>query len=100
MTRTSHQPSNEVENALKSNELTNIYFNEFALGVSKNDVFILARRNGKAEAVLNLSHITAKSLALSLMEGINEFEELIHQKILVPSDEEIETLLEDTTGQE
>jgi len=28
----------EVVNALKSNDIDNIYFNEFALGVSKNDI--------------------------------------------------------------
>lgn len=99
MTRKSHHPNDEVVKALKSSELTRLYFNEFALGVSKNDVFMLVRRNGKEEAVLNLSHTTAKSLALSLTEAINDFEEQTHQTILVSS-EEVETLPENTTGQE
>jgi hypothetical protein len=88
MTEQSPRPKEDVVEALKSKELTSIYFNEFALGVSKNDVFILIRRNGKEEAVLNFSHPTAKSLAISLTEAINNFEEQTHQKILVSSDEE------------
>jgi hypothetical protein len=99
MTRKSHQPKDDVVKALRASELTRIYFNEFALGISKNDVFILVRRNGREEAVLNFSHPTAKSLALSLTEAINSFEEQTHQKIWVPS-EEVETLPDNTTGQE
>ncbi len=82
----------DVVKALKSSEISGIYFNEFALGVSKNDMFILIRRNGKEEAVLNMSHITAKSLALSLTEALDDFEEKTNQKILVSDD--IEKALE------
>lgn len=100
MTRESHHPKDnrdDVVKLLKSSELTRIYFNEFALGVSKNDVFILARRNGKDEAVLNLSHTTAKSLTLSLTEALNDFEEQTHQKIWLPS-EEVEELPANAIG--
>lgn len=67
--------NDDVVEALKSTELTNIYFNEFALGFTKNDAFILLRRNGKKEAILNFSYATAKSLADNLIEAIKNFEE-------------------------
>ncbi len=74
MSNKTHIQHNDVEKELKSSEIENIYFNEFALGVSNNDMFILIRRNGKGQALLNLSHNTAKSLALALTEAIDDFE--------------------------
>ena len=88
---TIEQDDVDIMKSLKSSEIEHIYFNEFALGVSKNDMFILIRRNGKEEAVLNLSHITAKSLALSLTKSINDFEEKTNQKIMLS--DEVETAL-------
>ena len=82
----------DVVKVLKSSEIENIYFNEFVLGVSKNDMFILASRNGKVEAVLNMSHITAKSLALSLTEAIHNFEKKTNQEII--NSEDIEKALQ------
>lgn len=81
-----------IADVIKSDDLSNIYFNEFGIGISKNDIFILLGRNGKQEAVLNASHITAKSLANALNKAINEFELKTKQKILIS--EEIEQLME------
>ncbi|MBE9200776.1 MULTISPECIES: hypothetical protein [unclassified Nodularia (in: cyanobacteria)] len=78
---------------IKSGELNSIYFNEFAIGVSKNDILILLRRNGKAEVVLNASHITAKSFLSSLDEALRGFEDKTNQKI--PTSDEIEKLMEE-----
>jgi hypothetical protein len=78
---------------IKSSDLNSIYFNEFGIGVSKNDIFILLRRNGKPEAVLNASHITAKSLVSSLTQALSEFEANTNQKI--PTSDEIEKLMEE-----
>jgi hypothetical protein len=75
--------NNEIKKSLKSKEIDHFYFNQFSLGTSSNDVFILLRCHGREEAVLNLSHITAKSLALSLLEAINNFEEMSGQEVLV-----------------
>jgi len=95
-TQTHNEQRNELVNALKSSDIDNIYFNEFALGVSKNDLFILVRCNGKEEAILNLSHITAKSLALSLTEAISRFEEKTNQKIMIS--DEVEKMLDNNNG--
>lgn len=78
---------------MKSGDVHSIYFNEFGLGISKNDIFILLRRNGKEEAVLNASHITAKSFANALNEAINDFELRTKQKIL--NSDEIEKSMEE-----
>lgn len=85
-----------IGNALKSDDLLNIYFNEFGVGISKNDIFILLGRNGKQEAILNASHITAKSLADALTKAIIEFESKTRQKILIS--DEIEQLMENDTN--
>ncbi|OQX27598.1 MAG: hypothetical protein BWK80_04575 [Desulfobacteraceae bacterium IS3] len=73
----------DIMNVMKSGDMPSIYFNEFGVGISKNDVFILLRRNGKEEAILNASHVTAKSLANALNEAINDFEVRTKQKILI-----------------
>lgn len=83
--KTSKQ-NDDVEMALKSGDVTSLYFNEFAVGISKNDIFLLLRRNGKEEAILNASHITAKSLAIALNEAITNFEEETNQKIMIAED--------------
>jgi hypothetical protein len=80
---------------MTSDDLLSIYFNEFGVGISKNDVFIVLRRNGKEEAILNASHITAKSLAYALNKAINEFEMQTQQKILIS--DTIEELMESET---
>ncbi len=84
-----------IMDIMRSGDLPDIYFNEFGVGISKNDVFILLRRNGKEQAVLNASHITAKSLANALNEAISEFEVQTKQKILIS--EEIEEIMENET---
>ncbi len=90
--KTQNRQHDDVVKVLKSSDIDKIYFNEFALGVSKNDMFILVRCNGKEEAILNLSHITAKSLAISLTEAISKFEENTNQKIM--TSDEIEKMLD------
>jgi hypothetical protein len=72
----------DIKKSLKSNEINHIYFNEFSIGTSSNDVFIILMCHGREEAVLNLSHITAKSLASSLANSIHNFEEATGQQIL------------------
>ncbi len=82
-----------ITEIIKSGELNSIYFNEFGIGVSKHDIFILLRRNGKEEAILNASHITAKSLVKSLSEALKKFEDKTNQTI--PNSDEIEKLMEE-----
>ena len=87
-----------VMDTMKSDDLSNIYFNEFGVGISKNDILIILGRNGKQEAILNASHITAKSLANALGKAITEFELKTKQKILIS--EEIEQLMENDTDED
>jgi len=91
MTQEKRNSHNDFVDMLKSGDIANIYFNEFAIGVSKNDIFILVRRNGKEEAILNASHITAKTLAISLSEAIADFENKTNQTIMIS--EEVEKML-------
>jgi hypothetical protein len=88
-----HNQEQSMIEIIKSGELNSIYFNEFAIGVSKSHTLISLRRNGKAEAVLNAYHITAKSLVSSLDKALKEFEEKTNEKI--PTSDEIEKLMEE-----
>lgn len=78
---------------IESGELNSIYFNEFGIGVSQHDIIIFLRRNGKPEAILNASHITAKSFVSSLGEALRRFEAQTNQTI--PISEEIEKLIKE-----
>jgi succinylglutamate desuccinylase len=77
----------------ESGEFNSIYFNEFGIGVSKHDIIIFLRRNGKAEAILNASHITAKAFVSSLGEALRRFEAQTNQTI--PISDEIEKLMQE-----
>ncbi|MDY6783983.1 MAG: hypothetical protein SW833_15795 [Cyanobacteriota bacterium] len=92
MDSTQDEREDNLTEIVESDEVNSIYFNEFSLGVSKNDILIVLRRNGKTEAVLNASHITSKSLATSLGEVLKKFEDATNQKILDSDD--IEKLIE------
>lgn len=67
-------------------ELGDVYFNEFGIGIAKNDVVIMLQRNGKPQALLNASYITAKAFARALEEAIIGFEKKTNHTILT-SDE-------------
>ncbi len=78
---------------IESGEFNSIYFNEFSIGVSKHDIIIILSRNGKPEAILNASHITAKSFVSSLGEALRRFEAQTNQTI--PISDEIEKLMKE-----
>ena len=78
---------------IESGELNSIYFNEFGMGVSKHDIIIFLSRNGKPEAILNASHITAKAFVSSLGEALRRFEAQTNQTI--PISDEIEKLMQE-----
>jgi hypothetical protein len=80
--KTNKPQPNDFEDALISGELINIYFNQFTVITSVNDVAIVVRRNGKNEAVLNLSHVTARAFADFLTRAIDDFEQATNQKII------------------
>lgn len=79
----SHKQENDIVKTLKSKDVISIYFNEFTLGVSENDIFIILSRNGNKEAVLNASHITAKRFAIALNESISNFEKDMDKEIVI-----------------
>lgn len=86
------QPSPDT--TINYGDIDEIYFNEFAIEVSKHDVSILLRRNGKEATILNASHITAKALFSCLGEVLEKFEKQTHQTI--PNSDELENLMEDS----
>lgn len=83
----------ETESALLESDGKDIYFNEFGVGISPNDVLIVVRRNGKNEAILNSSHVTAKTFANALIRAIENFEKKTNQTIL--ESDKIEELMKE-----
>ena len=79
--------------SLLESEVEDIYFNEFGIGMSKHDVLIFLRRNGKPQARLNSSHVAAKSFANALIRAIEDFERKTNQTIL--DSDEIEKLMKE-----
>ncbi|MGC9526013.1 MAG: hypothetical protein ACP5D7_10805 [Limnospira sp.] len=88
MTQDKENRQRELQDLIRSGEIESIYFNEFSVGVSKHDVFILLRRNGKEEIILNASHITAKAFVSDLSEILEKFEKQTNYTI--PNSDEIE----------
>ncbi|MBP0016883.1 MAG: hypothetical protein J7647_04915 [Cyanobacteria bacterium SBLK] len=64
-------------------DLKNIYFNSFGVGLSESDIVIVLKKNGINEAVLNASYITIKAFALTLLEAVKDFEETTGNKIIL-----------------
>ena len=52
----------------------NIYFNEFGVAGTQNDVIVILKQNGISKVVLNSSYIATKALARALLQAVNEFE--------------------------
>jgi hypothetical protein len=64
-----------------------IYVNAFTIGTSLSDVYIImSRSRGEANAVVQMSFTTAKTLMENLTQVINEFEEKTGQTILTMKD--------------
>lgn len=81
----------DITDIMQMDDVHKIYFNEFGLGISQNDVFIVLRRNGREEAVINTSHITAKAFAGALEHLIRNYERKTNQTILISDDIEKST---------
>jgi hypothetical protein len=60
-----------------------IYANGFYTAISPVDVVIGLSRNGRDTAVLNLSFSLAKTLAFSLLEAVEDFEEKLGTEVPV-----------------
>jgi hypothetical protein len=71
-----------IELAIESSEIQNIYFNGVGIGLGTGDVVLTLLRNGAPQAVLNTSHIIAKTLVQGLSNAIDDFEKKTQTKIL------------------
>ncbi len=71
----SEDHSEVISAALKNEDIPNIYFNGFTVSTTANDILIVLKRSENAVAVLNASHIIAKSLVELMGNIIVDFEE-------------------------
>ncbi len=80
-----------VVNEVMSSDLPKLYCNSFINALGINDVTIILQQNGKSVASLNLSLITAKSMALKLTELVQRFEAATNTT--VPTSDEVAKLM-------
>jgi hypothetical protein len=59
-----------------------LYCNGFITAVGASDVTLILNLSGKNISALNMSYTTAKSLAETLTNAIQQFEDTIGQKIM------------------
>ncbi|MCP4683058.1 MAG: hypothetical protein GY864_12050 [Desulfobacterales bacterium] len=84
----------QIESALADENLPRIYFNGFITSLATGDVFIVLKQNEKPVAILNVSHIVAKSLATKLANIIALLEEKTGSTIMT-TDDVLRKLVED-----
>lgn len=65
-----------IRNTLLNKELPRVYFNGFIVSASVGDVIIILQQQGEAVAILNASHIIAKTLSVKLGDVIKGYEEV------------------------
>ena len=71
-----------LKSILASQDIPHIYANGFTNAFSNADVIMVLERNNSPVAVLNMSYITAKSLAHDLSRLIADFEKKSGQAIM------------------
>lgn len=75
-----------VKEALGDKELPRIYFNGFSITISAGDVLIILKRNDRPIAILNTSHILAKTVATKMGNVVALFEQKTGSTIMTTDD--------------
>lgn len=75
-----HQQEAMAQAAL-SGGAPRIYANGFIIAQTSSDIAVIMMSNSAVIGVLNMSHISAKSLSAELAEAVRNFEKATHQKV-------------------
>lgn len=89
-TDTAPQVADRLTGALTS-DVPKLYANGFALSMSNSDIILVLERNGAAQAVVNLSFTTAKTLSVKLGTTIGALESASGRPMLIT--DEIESFV-------
>lgn len=84
------QVADRLSNAI-SGDVPKLYANGFALSMSNSDIILVLERNGAAQAVVNLSFTTAKTLLVKLGGTIGTLESASGRPMLIT--DEVESFL-------
>lgn len=76
----------QIEQAVKSESLPNIYFNGFITSIGSGDILVILKRHNKPVAVLNTSYTVAKTLATKLGGAIENLEKKTGTIIMTTED--------------
>lgn len=67
--------SSFISQALENEDIPHIYFNGFTATISPNDMVLVLKKNNKAVAVLNTTHVMAKTMVELMGKLVAEFED-------------------------
>jgi hypothetical protein len=76
-----------IAEALKA-DIPKIYANAFVCAMGVSDVTVILERNGRPEAVLNLSFTSTKTLSVKLAGVVAQLEEKSGQPVMITDDVE------------
>lgn len=82
------QPASVRTHSVQVQQVQNVYFNGFSLGVSNSDMNALLMLNGQPICHLNMSFTTAKTLHRMIGELVETFEGATAHKVMTT--EEVE----------
>ncbi len=76
----------DIANVLNNPQVPKLYINRTLVGNTVSDMFIIAQSTGTPPTVVQLSFITAKTLAMDILGMISQIENQTGQKILTMKD--------------
>ncbi len=76
----------DLLDVLRDPSVTKLYVNGLTLGISLSDVFMIVNSGPVPVAVIQMSLTTAKTMMVSLVETIRNFEEQTGQPLLTMQD--------------
>jgi hypothetical protein len=76
----------DISTILNNPQIQKLYVNRTVVGNTISDMFVIAQSTGTQPVVIQMSFITAKTLADDLLKMIAEFEDKTGQKVLSMKD--------------
>ena len=72
----------DISTILNNPQVQKLYVNRTVVGNTMSDMFIIAQSTGTQPTIVQMSFITAKTLAEDILRMISEFEDKTGQKVL------------------
>ena len=80
--KTDQNQGMDISTVLNNPQVPKLYINRTLVGNTVSDMFVIAQSTGTPPTVVQMSFITAKTLAEDILRMVSEFESKTGQKIL------------------